>query len=103
LESPSADQIKIMMHSLDDRKQWAPLHYAVEENNLYIFTQLTQREEKFRCGNYLSSLLQQCLFAFRYQHQWGKWRKCIAYSCSIKKYLERGKFYSNNCQTFIDI
>ena len=38
------------MNNLDDRKQWAPLHYAVDANNYYVFYQLTQGKTKFRCG-----------------------------------------------------
>ena len=40
----------MMMNNSDERKQWAPLHYAVDANNMHIFTQLTRGEKKFRCG-----------------------------------------------------
>ncbi len=42
---------------MDDRKQWAPLHYAVDANNMYVLSKLTTGEKRFRCGNYSSFLL----------------------------------------------
>ncbi|CAF1423214.1 unnamed protein product [Adineta steineri] len=46
----SDEQVNILINDLDKRKQWAPLHYAVDANNLYVFSQLTGREKRFRCN-----------------------------------------------------
>ena len=42
-----------MINHLDDRKQWAPLHYAVDANNIFVFKKLTGTEERFQCGKLL--------------------------------------------------
>ncbi len=51
MECSSDKQIKVMLNNLDDRKQWTPLHYAVDANNIHVFSHLTKGEKCFRCGN----------------------------------------------------
>jgi hypothetical protein len=54
LDGLSEQQIKVMLHTLDDKRQWAPIHYAVDANNLYVFQKLTEGEKRFRCSKYFS-------------------------------------------------
>ncbi len=57
LERLSNEQIKVLINNLDDRKQWAALHYAVDANNTYVFDQLTAPGKRFRSSIHSSLLL----------------------------------------------
>lgn len=50
LDNLSRQQINVILHTLDDKKQWAPIHYAVDTNNCYVFRKLTEGKKRFRCG-----------------------------------------------------
>ncbi len=54
LEHLSDEQIKILIYNLDDRKQWAALHYAVDANNIHVFSRLTAPKNPYQCGIYSS-------------------------------------------------
>ncbi len=44
---------KDMIKNLDDQKQWAPLHYAVFNNNTFVCDKLTAKkaeDKHFQCG-----------------------------------------------------
>ncbi|CAF1382057.1 unnamed protein product [Adineta ricciae] len=47
-ENSSSNQVKTLINSLDNHKRWAPLHYAVEANNKYVFQQLTSGNKTYR-------------------------------------------------------
>jgi hypothetical protein len=51
-EHLSDEQIKILIHNLDGRKQWAAIHYAVDADNIYVFNQLTACDKLYRCSIY---------------------------------------------------
>ncbi|CAM2714402.1 unnamed protein product [Rotaria socialis] len=42
-------QIQAIITHWDEENQWAPLHYAVYYNNIFIFDKLTADEKRFRC------------------------------------------------------
>ncbi|UJR17163.1 hypothetical protein I4U23_004059 [Adineta vaga] len=48
-ERLSHEQIKVLIDSFDSRRQWTPLHYAVEANNMFIFSKLTSGDKFYRC------------------------------------------------------
>jgi hypothetical protein len=44
-------QGKKLVNSLDDDKQWAPLHYAVYYNNIHVYDKLTKKDKgDYKCG-----------------------------------------------------
>jgi hypothetical protein len=49
-----------MISTLDDERQWAALHYAVECNNVGLCDILTSKREPYRCGMFF--LLKQTAF-----------------------------------------
>jgi hypothetical protein len=46
----SAGKLKKMISTLDDERQWAALHYAVEHNNIKLCEKLTSKTKSYRCG-----------------------------------------------------
>ncbi len=60
---------KKMVSNLDDKKQWAPLHYAVFHHNSFICHKLTAKasdEKHFQCGMQdVTALFKSFLFAFK--------------------------------------
>jgi hypothetical protein len=45
-----------LVKNLDDTKQWAPLHYAVFNDNKYVCDKLTGEvpgDKRFRCGMFV--------------------------------------------------
>jgi hypothetical protein len=44
---------KHLVKTLDEKKQWSPLHYAVFSHNMYVINKLTAKEsgeDHFQCG-----------------------------------------------------
>ncbi len=60
---------KKMVSNLDDKKQWAPLHYAVFHHNSIVCDNLTAKtsgEKHFQCGMQdVSALFKSFLFGFK--------------------------------------
>ena len=66
-ENSSSNQVKTLINSLDNHKRWAPLHYAVEANNKYVFQQLTSGNKTYRSGMYVVyQMANSCSFVFRH-------------------------------------
>ncbi|CAF4102655.1 unnamed protein product, partial [Adineta steineri] len=48
-ESLPKNKVRKMIGTLDEDKQWAALHYAVDCNNVKLCNRLTSKEDKYQC------------------------------------------------------